>query len=111
MQAVKPKCKHSCSGNGDRRGGVVGSEAWGTLHLNISAAVVARLALDLAVVLLVLLVAAVRGRRGPVGGRLGPRPRRCGPPWDLPDDAREALEFEAASIPLPAGLARPVQRS
>ena len=38
MQAVKPKCKHSCSGNGDRRGGVVGSEAWGTLHLNTAAA-------------------------------------------------------------------------
>lgn len=73
-------------------------------------ACVARLALDLAVVFLVLLAAAV----GRCGGRgtvrlLGPHPGRRCPPGNLPDLARKGLELEAAPMPFAAGFAGSVE--
>jgi hypothetical protein len=68
------------------------------------------LALDLAASLFVLLVAAVgRGGRRLLGGGIGQRLGRSSPAGDLPPDAGETLESEAALGPLPAGLARPVE--
>ena len=79
--------------------------AGGAGHLDINP-IVALLALELAIVL-VLLAAVARCRLFRLGLWLGLGWR--GPAGDLPDDSGEALEREASLTPLAAGLARPIE--
>lgn len=77
-------------------------------HLNVMAAV-ALLALDLAVVF-VLLAAIPRCRafrRQILDGDL----RRCLPSWNLPNHTGETLDFEAALLPFATWLARSIECS
>jgi len=77
----------------------------GAGHFNIHA-IIALLALDLTIVF-VLLATLARGRpfRNSFRSGLG---RRC-PAVDLPDDAGEALQLEAAFLPLPTRLPRAIE--
>jgi hypothetical protein len=79
--------------------------AWRAGHLDVDP-IVAFLALELAIVL-VLLAAVARRRLFRLDLRLGLGWR--GPAGELPDDPSEALDPEAALLPLAAGLARPVE--
>lgn len=93
-----------------------------TLHLDINP-VPARLTpqrrqlqqpIAINMLLLVILLAAPRGRDDARGAVLLGHRRRLGrrrPPWNVPDDAREALERKGPLGPLAARLARAVERA
>lgn len=100
----------SSGGDRGRRRRIVSGKAWGASHLDIPP-VVTRFAFDLAVGILVLLIAAFRCRSRPVGRFLCPGLRRRGPAGYIPCYARERLESEAAPVPLAAWLAGAIQRT
>ena len=103
--------RRSSDGHRSRRvGGSHAGRSTGRLDV---AAIVAVLALELAVALFVLLVAAFGGGwRGFLGSLLlGLGLGRRGPAPDLPANAREALQRETTPRPLPTRLSRSIQRS
>jgi len=92
-------------GNGRRRASV---DAGHAAHLDV-AATVAVVALGLPVLLVLLVTALGRHRRRRLLSGLGRGLGGRRPPGDLPDDAGEALEPEAALAPLATGFAGSIQ--